>query len=154
MMGREAFQEVDYRHMFGPMAKWVEQIDGAGSDPRARVAGVPCRYGRQARALWCSRCPRTCSSSESDAADARPFTGSARRAVAGRVERVRSLLERAERPLAIVGGTPWSAEAHEALTAWLEAAAFRSPRAGGGRTSSTTVRRATRDTSRSVPTRV
>ena len=25
MMGREAFQEIDYRHMFGPMAKWVEQ---------------------------------------------------------------------------------------------------------------------------------
>ena len=33
MMGREAFQEIDYRHMFGPMAKWVEQIDSADRIP-------------------------------------------------------------------------------------------------------------------------
>ena len=33
MMGREAFQEIDYRHMFGPMAKWVEQIDDPGRIP-------------------------------------------------------------------------------------------------------------------------
>ena len=33
MMGREAFQEIDYRHMFGPMAKWVEQIDDADRIP-------------------------------------------------------------------------------------------------------------------------
>ena len=26
-MEREAFQEIDYRRMFGPMAKWVAQID-------------------------------------------------------------------------------------------------------------------------------
>src|SRR6266849_9220071 len=26
---RESFQEMDYRHMFGPMAKWVAQIDRA-----------------------------------------------------------------------------------------------------------------------------
>src|SRR4051794_11033813 len=30
MMEREAFQEIDYRRMFGQMAKWVAQID----DPR------------------------------------------------------------------------------------------------------------------------
>ena len=29
MMEREAFQEIDYRLMFGPMAKWVAQIDDA-----------------------------------------------------------------------------------------------------------------------------
>src|SRR5690349_8917806 len=28
-LGRDAFQEIDYRHMFGPMAKWVAQIDDA-----------------------------------------------------------------------------------------------------------------------------
>jgi len=30
MMEREAFQEIDYRAMFGPMAKWVAQIEDAG----------------------------------------------------------------------------------------------------------------------------
>jgi acetolactate synthase-1/2/3 large subunit len=30
---REAFQEIDYRRMFGPMAKWVAQIDRADRVP-------------------------------------------------------------------------------------------------------------------------
>ena len=30
---REAFQEVDYRRMFGQMAKWVAQIDRADRIP-------------------------------------------------------------------------------------------------------------------------
>jgi acetolactate synthase-1/2/3 large subunit len=30
---REAFQEVDYRRMFGPMAKWVAQVDRADRLP-------------------------------------------------------------------------------------------------------------------------
>ena len=30
---REAFQEVDYRRMFGPMTKWVAQIDRADRVP-------------------------------------------------------------------------------------------------------------------------
>ncbi len=33
MTGREAFQEIDYTHMFGPMAKWVAQIDSADRVP-------------------------------------------------------------------------------------------------------------------------
>jgi len=32
-MDREAFQEVDYRRMFGQMAKWVAQIDRADRIP-------------------------------------------------------------------------------------------------------------------------
>ena len=43
MMEREAFQEIDYRQMFGPMAKWVAQIDDAGPDPRARLPRIPRR---------------------------------------------------------------------------------------------------------------
>ena len=31
--GRDAFQEVDYRQMFGPLAKWVTQIDQAKRIP-------------------------------------------------------------------------------------------------------------------------
>ncbi|MFG1347882.1 thiamine pyrophosphate-binding protein [Xanthobacter autotrophicus DSM 431] len=32
-MGRDGFQEIDYRHMFGPLAKWVVQIDDAARIP-------------------------------------------------------------------------------------------------------------------------
>ena len=33
MMDREAFQEMDYRQVFGQMAKWVAQIDDASRIP-------------------------------------------------------------------------------------------------------------------------
>src|SRR3954453_8500668 len=33
MTGREAFQEIDYRHMFGPLAKWVDQINDPSRIP-------------------------------------------------------------------------------------------------------------------------
>ena len=61
---REAFQEVDYRQMFGPgtlgMAKWVGR--GARRRPPARVrrARLPHRDAGPARAPWCWCCPRTC----------------------------------------------------------------------------------------------
>ena len=33
MRGREAFQEVDYRAAFGPLAKWATEIDDADRIP-------------------------------------------------------------------------------------------------------------------------
>src|SRR3546814_4525417 len=33
MMEREAFQEIDYRRMYGQMAKWVAQIDDPARIP-------------------------------------------------------------------------------------------------------------------------
>ena len=33
MRERDAFQEVDYRRMFGGMAKWVAEIDDAAAHP-------------------------------------------------------------------------------------------------------------------------
>ena len=33
MVDREAFQEIDYRRMFGEIAKWVAQIDDAARIP-------------------------------------------------------------------------------------------------------------------------
>ena len=33
MRGREAFQEIDARHFFGEVAKWVEEIDSAARIP-------------------------------------------------------------------------------------------------------------------------
>ena len=60
-LDREAFQEIDYRRMFGQLAKWVAQIDDAvahsgissAAPSRSRCPGGP------ARSCW--RCRRTCS---------------------------------------------------------------------------------------------
>ncbi len=72
MMGREAFQEIDYRHMFGPMAKWVAQIDAADRIPelvsRAFHVATAGRPGPVVLAL-----PEDMLVEESDAADAPPF---------------------------------------------------------------------------------
>ena len=82
---REAFQEVDYRRMYGSIAKWAAQIDRAGAHSRStwrtptasRCPGVP--------APSCSRCPRTCWR-----------RGRLRRCAAGRRD-ARALLRRADR---------------------------------------------------------
>jgi len=130
MMGREAFQEIDYRHMFGPMAKWVEQIDYPDRIPelvsRAFHVATAGRPGPVVLAL-----PEDMLVEESDVEDAKQYEQARVMASPADVERARALLDGAERPLAIVGGTPWSAEAHTALTTWLEAG--RIPVAAGWR---------------------
>ena len=52
MLGRGAFQEMDYRALFGSTAKWATEIDDAARDPRDRPARLshrdagPARSGR------------------------------------------------------------------------------------------------------------
>ena len=130
MMGREAFQEIDYRHMFGPMAKWVEQIDDPARIPelvsRAFHVATSGRPGPVVLAL-----PEDMLVAPSDVADAKPFAVTRVHPAAPAVERVRELLVASQRPLVVVGGSPWSAEAHDALTAWCTASAV--PVASGWR---------------------
>ena len=49
MIGREAFQEVDYRAAFGPLAKWATEIDDAGPHPGDRRPRLRRRRHRPAR---------------------------------------------------------------------------------------------------------
>ena len=120
MMGREAFQEIDYRHMFGPMAKWVEQIDSADRIPelvsRAFHVATSGRPGPAVLAL-----PEDMLVEESSVTDALPYAVTRLHPAAADLEQVRALLAEAERPLVVVGGAPWSAGAHAALTAWCRA---------------------------------
>ena len=131
MMGREAFQEIDYRHMFGPMAKWVEQIDDPEPDPRARLARLPRRHlgpprARRARAAR-GHARRGVRRRRREARRGHPRPSGSRATSSGR----RAMLAGAERPLVVVGGAPWSVEAHDALTAWCAASAL--PVASGWR---------------------
>ena len=130
MMGREAFQEIDYRHMFGPMAKWVEQIDDPSRIPellsRAFHVATSGRPGPVVLAL-----PEDMLVEESDVADGKPGAVIRVHPDSAHVERARELLAGAERPLVVVGGAPWSVEAHDALTAWCTESAL--PVASGWR---------------------
>jgi acetolactate synthase-1/2/3 large subunit len=117
---REAFQEIDYRRMFGPMAKWVAQIDRADRIPEyvARAFTTACagRPGPVVLSL-----PEDMLSTETDAVDALPFQVVQPHPGSEQLDRLRALLERAERPLAILGGAGWTARAARDTRSFLEA---------------------------------
>ena len=130
MMEREAFQEIDYRQMFGPMAKWVAQIDSADRVPelisRAFHVATSGRPGPVVLAL-----PEDMLVDESSARDSLPYAAIRVHPASSDVDAARTLLAGAERPLVIVGGAPWSAQAKEALTGWCVASGL--PVASGWR---------------------
>jgi acetolactate synthase I/II/III large subunit len=117
---REAFQEIDYRRMFGQMAKWVAQIDRVDRIPElvARAFATACsgRPGPVVLAL-----PEDMLATSSDAGDALPFNAARAHPGAEQLERLQALLQRAERPLAIIGGADWTSATSEAMREFLEA---------------------------------
>ncbi len=117
---REAFQEVDFRHMFGPMTKWVAQIDRADRIPEyvSRAFATACagRPGPVVLAL-----PEDMLAGETDASDAKPFHVVQPYPGLGQIDELRTRLEQAERPLAIIGGGGWSPAAARDMRTFLEA---------------------------------
>ncbi len=59
MREREAFQELDYRQVFGGLAKWATEIDDPPASPRSSAAPSTSRR-RAGPGRWLSRCRRTC----------------------------------------------------------------------------------------------
>lgn len=107
---RETFQEVDYRAMFGTIAKWVAQIDHtdriAEYVTRAFQVATSGRPGPVVLAL-----PENMLSAVSDAPD-RPVTAPAVTADLGGVAAdVMARIAQAKRPLVVVGGPHWSPDA-------------------------------------------
>ena len=107
---REAFQEVDYRRMFGQMAKWVVQIDDAARIPelvnQAFQRAISGRPGPVVIAL-----PEDMLTDLVQVADARP----ARRVEAAPAPQalgeLQALLGNASKPLVIAGGGGWNDQA-------------------------------------------
>lgn len=104
---REGFQEVDYRAMFGPLAKWASEIDDTSRIPeyiaRAYRVAMSGRKGPVVLAL-----PEDMLSEVvAEPAYARliPAAGNAPRAED--MQTFASLLAAAARPLLVVGGTGW-----------------------------------------------
>ena len=120
MMGREAFQEIDYRQMFGPLAKWVAQIDEVERIPelvsRAFHVATSGRPGPVVLAL-----PEDMLVEEADVADAVRYTPVQAHPGADDLAGARTLLQGAAKPLVIVGGAPWTARAGSDLLVFCEA---------------------------------
>jgi len=111
---REAFQEVDYRAMFAPLAKWVAEIDRADRIPeyvaRAFQVALSGRPGPVVLAL-----PEDMLSSACDAPPVPAAVLPSGLAAASDVSAVIEHLEAAERPLVILGGGNWSASAARSI---------------------------------------
>ena len=117
---REAFQEVDFRRMFGQMAKWVAQIDRADRIPEyvshAFHCAVSGRPGPVVLAL-----PEDMLTALATVADPGPYKVVQASPGAGDMARLKALIEAAERPLAILGGAGWSPAGIADLRAFVEA---------------------------------
>ncbi|MDD1963796.1 thiamine pyrophosphate-binding protein [Pseudomonas putida] len=107
---REAFQEVDYRRMFGQMAKWVVQIDDAKRIPelvnQAFQRAMNGRPGPVVVAL-----PEDMLTDLVEVPDARAAVRVEGAPSTAALDQLQKLLARARKPLVIAGGGGWDAEA-------------------------------------------
>ncbi len=117
---REAFQELDYRRMFGPMTKWVAQIDDAARVPEymahAFQVATSGRPGPVVLAL-----PEDMLSAMASVAEAKPYRPVQAHPGAADMARVAELLAGAERPFVIAGGFGWTRDAARQLREFAEA---------------------------------
>ncbi len=120
MAEREAFQEIDYRKMFAPVAKWVVQIEQAQRIPelmaRAFHVATSGRPGPVVVSL-----PEDMLTDRVSVPDASPYEAVQARASAGDMARMSALIASAERPLMILGGSAWTDPACADMLAFAEA---------------------------------
>ncbi len=117
---REAFQEIDYRAMFGPIAKWAAQID----DP----ARVPEYMARAFRVATSGRpgpvvisLPEDMLTQTVSVPDARPYSATHAALSAEHLRMLTAEIARAERPMLLLGGSGWSDASAAAITRFAEA---------------------------------
>jgi acetolactate synthase-1/2/3 large subunit len=120
MLDREAFQEIDFRRMFGQMTKWVAQIDEAARIPeyvsRAFHVAVSGRPGPVVLAL-----PEDMLRDELEVADPEPYKRVEAHPSPAQMAEFRALIAKAKRPLAVLGGGGWNSEAAARVAAFVEA---------------------------------
>ncbi|MFN8984269.1 MAG: thiamine pyrophosphate-dependent enzyme [Alphaproteobacteria bacterium] len=104
---RETFQEVDYRRMFSPIAKWVTQIDDEKRIPELMAhafdVAVSGRPGPVVIAISEEMQKRM-----ANVPDIGPATVLPPHPAPDAVERMLAMLAKAKRPLAVLGGSRWS----------------------------------------------
>jgi len=110
VIDREAFQEIDYRRMFGAVAKWAAQIDRAERIPEylAHAFRVACsgRPGPVVLAL-----PEDMLASTAEVADAKRVVIAQVHPSPAQMDDTARLFHGARQPLVIVGGSGWSTDA-------------------------------------------
>lgn len=120
VMEREGFQEIDYRRMFGPVSKWVAQIDRADRVAefvsRAFHTAVAGRPGPVVLVL-----PEDMQSQIAARRDARPYQRVAAHPGPAALGALGEMLARARRPLMVLGGSGWTEAACADLSRFIDA---------------------------------
>src|SRR5690349_5984067 len=116
---REAFQEIDFRAVFGSLAKWATEIDDAARIPeivsRAFYTATNGRPGPVVVAL-----PEDMLTDRVVVADAPPFEPVKTWPGLSDMARLQKLLWAAEQPIMLVGGSRWSEASTAALMRFAE----------------------------------
>ena len=119
MREREAFQELDYKAVFGTMAKWAVEIDRPDRIPelvaRAFRVAMQCRPGPVVIAL-----PENMLTETAAVADAPKVVPAATWPAPADLERLGALLASAKAPIVVLGGSAWTAEAAKGIARFAE----------------------------------
>ena len=119
MLDREAFQEIDYRRMFAPVAKWVAQVDQTARLPEylahAFQLASSGRMGPVVLAL-----PEDVLAESASVADTAPSTSSHAYPDPAQIAVLMQALALAERPLILAGGSGWNRLAVDQLQHFAE----------------------------------
>ena len=117
--GREAFQELDYRAVFGSMAKWATEIDDAARVPeivsRAFHTAANGRPGPVVVAI-----PEDMLVERIAVDDAPPFSAIETSPGLYEMQKFAELLAAARAPVAVLGGSRWSQEACDRMARFAE----------------------------------
>jgi len=123
MSEREAFQEIDFRRMYGQMSKWVSQIDDPSRIPemvsRAFHTAVSGRPGPVVLAL-----PEDMQIERAAAPEVGRYREIQASPADTDMQTMRDMLAGAKRPLMILGGSTWTEQACADITAFAEANAI------------------------------
>ena len=117
---REAFQEIDYRRMFGQVTKWTAQVDDAARLPeliaRAFRVATGGRPGPVVLAL-----PEDMLTEAVDVADGLPYAPLESWPGGDELSRLRGMLAAAKAPMVLLGGAPWDGDAVAAIERFAKA---------------------------------
>lgn len=117
--GRGAFQEVDYREVFGGLAKWATEIESPDRTvevvERAFATALQGRQGPVVVAL-----PEDILHEDGGPKPVRPVVPARAAPDPATIAEVGQRLAKAERPLLILGGSGWTEEATTAIGDWAE----------------------------------
>ena len=117
---REAFQEVDYRAFFTPLAKWAAEVDQTDRIPEyISRAFHTARAGRPGPVVLAL--PENMLSAEADVPDIPAIAPTPPAVCAEQIDAVLEMLCKARAPLVVAGGSIWSTETARGLARFAEA---------------------------------